>query len=242
MPQSDSRRAVAAAIGAGCFICSLLVSSALIASGPTEINIDLSRDKIGQRPSDFVGIAGGVGDGGTWVVAEETVSSSAMRVISQTSSRDKRTHHYALLVYQGGIFRNIDIAARLNLRAFTQDASAGLVFRYRDPGNYYALEASASSGSVSLYRFLDGKRDVDKRILTDVPVEKWQELRAICKDSETNVYLNGQHLFKANVSQFSKGRVGLWTRADTLVSFANIILVPGEETRILDKIKDRYLK
>jgi len=241
MPNTKSRSLFAAALSAGCLTCSFLMGSALGAD-LQKIAIDLAGDKAGARPSDFVSIASGVGNGGTWVVSEEAVSPTVFKVIAQTSSSDRRTHHYALLIYQGGVFRNVDIAARVNLRAFTQEASAGIVLRYRDPGDYYALEASASSGSVTLYRFLDGKRDVERRVLMNVPVEKWQELRAICNESETNAYLNGAHLFKANISQFSKGRVGLWTRGDTLARFADIVLVPGEEVRIIDKMKNRYVK
>jgi hypothetical protein len=112
------------------------------------------------------------------------------------------------------------------------DRAAGLVWRYRDPDNYYVVRANALEGNVVLYKVADGKRsDLDPRgagLFTygkkaEVPSEAWSTLRVVAQGSVFRVFLNGRELFEVEDSTFTgSGKVGVWTKADSVTYFDDL--------------------
>ena len=201
------------------------------------IRIDFSSDPADKAPAEFTSFAGGKGDGGRWIVLADQTSPVTEKVVAQTSARDTRHDHYAILAYNRGVFRKARISTRVKIESSSSDeASAGLAFRYKDPDAYYAFEISSGNGTASLYRFDGGKRELLRRSYILIPRDTWHELVVECDESEAECLLNGTSLFRSSLSQFWKGKVGFWTRADTLARFADLVVLPGEETRVVDRL------
>jgi hypothetical protein len=51
-----------------------------------------------------------------------------------------------------------DLSVKVKPVAGKEDRAGGLVFRYRDPDNYYLVRANALENSIVLYKVEDGKR------------------------------------------------------------------------------------
>jgi hypothetical protein len=109
--------------------------------------------------------------------------------------------------------------------AGSQDRAAGIVWRARDANNYYVTPANALEDNVVLYKTVNGVRsplDIVGRkggYGTDVkdPANTWHSLRIEFKASRFSVSFNGKHLFEVKDSTFTgAGKVGLWTKADSL--------------------------
>lgn len=199
------------------------------------IKADFSLDRLGRQPDAFLSFCGGRGECGRWVTVEDAASHlRAQRAVSQTSMLDNRQNHYAILIYKYGSYRNIDIASHVKLENCSKTASAGVVFRYKDPDNYYVIEISCSEGSLTLYKVKDGKREVVQRVLMLIKYNDWHELIVRCSEAKVDCLLDGKAMFSAPIGDFWRGKVGFWTRGDTMASFSGLTMVYYNGKRPID--------
>ena len=111
------------------------------------------------------------------------------------------------------------------------DQAAGLVWRYQNEDNYYIVRANALEDNVVLYKVQNGER-------TDLPVKG--EGRTYGKPAEvppasgarcaswppargSRCYFNGRKLYEVEDKTFTQsGRVGVWTKADSVTHFDDL--------------------
>jgi hypothetical protein len=108
------------------------------------------------------------------------------------------------------------------------DQAAGLVWRYRDENNYYIVRANALENNVVLYKVENGRRTPlgpvgrsdDYGVEHDVPAGRWSALGVVFDGARFVVSFDGQSLFEVVDATFTEpGRVGLWTKADSVTYF-----------------------
>jgi len=104
------------------------------------------------------------------------------------------------------------------------DQAAGLIFRIQDGGNYYILRANALEGNVNLYKYASGRRSLIKEGPAEVRSGEWQELRVEVGRNHFRGLLNGQPVVEASDDSYRAGRVGLWTKADSVTCFDDVQL------------------
>jgi len=112
-----------------------------------------------------------------------------------------------------------------------EDQAGGLVWRFKDPNNYYVVRANALEGNVVMYKTVDGKRSslqVKGRMLgygidSKVPKGKWSTLRVEFAGNLFTVLFEGKKLFEVEDDTFKEeGAVGLWTKADSVTLFDDL--------------------
>ena len=143
------------------------------------------------------------------------------------TSRDETRRRFPLCVYGSLSARDLDLSVRFKPISGRVDQAAGLVFRYRSPGDYYVVRANALEGNVVLYKVERGERSDLKPVgagLFDcgkearVPGREWSTLRVVARGSRFSVHLDGSHLFDAEDATFpDAGGIALWTKADRLI-------------------------
>jgi hypothetical protein len=107
------------------------------------------------------------------------------------------------------------------------DQACGLVFRYRDENNYYVTRANALEGNVRLYAVKDGRRQQFATWSGDVVQDRWGELRVEARGNHLVAFWNGTKVIDADDATFPEaGRVGLWTKADSVTAFDNLTVAP----------------
>src|SRR5262249_47989302 len=113
----------------------------------------------------------------------------------------------------------------------SEDRAAGLIWKARDANNYYVVRANALEDNVVLYKTVSGVRsplDIVGRsggygLDVAVPSNEWHSLRIAFNDSRFRVLYNGKQLFEVEDSTFADaGKVGLWTKADSVTLFDEI--------------------
>jgi hypothetical protein len=123
------------------------------------------------------------------------------------------------------------IEVRFKAIAGSEDRAAGLVWRARDMNNYYVARANALEDNVVLYKTVNGVRsalDIMGRkggygVDVSVPANQWLSLRVDFRGSRFKVLYNGEKLFEVDNLTFSEaGKVGLWTKADSVTLFDEI--------------------
>jgi hypothetical protein len=212
----------------------LLLGVALTAQTPSRRVIDFEADKAGQAPAGFTFALTGIGRPGAWSVRRDDSSPDRGNVLAQTDT-DSTSYRFPLAIFDDVSTSDVDISVRFRPISGRVDQAAGLVWRYRDANNYYIVRANALEGNVVLYKVENGKR-------TDLPVKgsgrtygkkasvaknTWSQLGVTVRDQLFTVSLNGQGLYQVEDATFAgAGKVGLWTKADSVTYFDDLTIVP----------------
>jgi hypothetical protein len=147
-------------------------------------------------------------------------------------SADETRSRFPLAIYDQASLADGAISVRFKALSGKVDRAAGLVWRYRDPENYYIVRANALEENVVLYKVERGKRSDQKPMDAGLfaygkkaPVRSgaWQELRVEVEGDLFRVSLDGTHLFDVRDATFAgPGKVGLWTKADSVTAFDDL--------------------
>ena len=187
--------------------------------------IDLSAMKPGRPPDDFAFSRTGGGAVGEWRVMDDPTASNR-RVIAQTST-DKTDYRFPLAVYQRVSAKNVDMKVQFKPVAGKVDRAGGIVVRLTSPDDYYVVRANALEDNVRFYRVLKGKRQELKGANTKVAANEWHNLELRAEGDRFTISFDGRQLFTAQDTTFiGTGRVGLWTKADSVTYFDTIAITP----------------
>jgi hypothetical protein len=206
----------------------LAVAIVLIMNTPGAAEtIAFEADAIGAAPQGWTVAMTGTGTP-KWTVENGPTSPSKGKVVMQSGRAT-----YPLLLKNGSNVQNGFLEVQFNAMSGSQDRAAGLVWRARDADNYYVVRANALENNVVLYKTLKGQRsalDIVGRkggygVNVPVPAQRWHSLRVEFVGTRFKAFFNGRLLFEVNDSTFGQaGQVGLWTKADSVTSFTNILL------------------
>jgi hypothetical protein len=176
----------------------------------------------GLEPSFETGLTG-KGGPVRWELLRDESAPNGPMVLAETSG-DRTSDRFPLAILKGFEARDVEVRVRFKPLSGKVDQAAGLVVRLRDPDNYYIARANALEGNVRLYKVVDGKRQQFAGVAVTVLQGKWQELGLRVEGDRLTVSLDGKELFSATDRTFAEaGRVGLWTKADSLTHFDDLV-------------------
>ena len=209
------------------FCFCMLPGAALTAAAQT---IDFNKDNAGAPPKGFSAALTGQGKPGVWVVTRDDGAPNQGHVLAQTDA-DATGYRFPVCVYDGVTARDVDVSVKFKAVSGKKDQAAGVVWRYRDKDNYYIVRANALENNVVLYKVQRGKREdlplkgagrtYGKQV--KVPAGQWNALRVTAKGNLFAVWLNGAQLFEVEDATFGEaGKVGLWTKADSVTYFDDL--------------------
>jgi hypothetical protein len=211
----------------------LLLSTTLAAQTPTRRVIDFESDTSGQPPSGFSFALTGTGRPGVWVVRKDDAAADRGNVLAQTDA-DRTSYRFPIAVLNDVTTKDVDVSVRFRPVSGGVDQAAGLVWRYQDANNYYIVRANALEGNVVLYKVEKGKRtDLPLKgsgrtygKKAGVPKNTWSQLGITVRGTLFTVSLNGQGLYEVEDTTFTgAGKVGLWTKADSMTYFDDLTVV-----------------
>jgi hypothetical protein len=188
--------------------------------------VSFDADAIGSAPAGWTVAKTGSGDP-KWTVEEDATAPSKTRVVKQSGRAT-----YPLLLKNETSVKDGFVEIRFKAIAGSEDRAAGIVSRAKDADNYYVVRANALEDNVVLYKTVNGVRsalDIVGRkggygVEVSVPSDRWLALRVEFKGNRFRVLYNGKQLFEVEDSTFSDaGKVGLWTKADSVTLFDEII-------------------
>ena len=103
-----------------------------------------------------------------------------------------------------------------------EDQAGGVIWRVQDANNYYIARANALEDNVTIYHTINGKRVAFKSINTKVTSAVWHTLRVEFAGNKFTVIFDGSKVIEATDESFaSAGKVGVWTKADSVTLFDN---------------------
>lgn len=157
---------------------------------------------------------------GNWMVRVEAGAPSAPNALCQTG-----TATFPALSLGDKIFADVIVSTNFKPISGSEDRAAGIIFRIQDKDNFYILRANALEDNVNIYKYVGGSRHEVQGGSAKVASGTWQELRVEVKGNVIHGFLNGKQVVEARDDTYKAGKVGLWTKADSVTCFDNITAI-----------------
>jgi hypothetical protein len=197
-------------------------SAAPLQTSGRQLTYNFDADSVGRLPKTFHSAITGSGIESKWVVMADASAPSKPNIVAQTST-DQTDYRFPLLIADEGSFRDVDLTVRFKAVAGSIDRAAGLVFRLRDANNYYIVRANALENNYRLYHVVSGRRSQFAGANFKVTSDEWHELRVEAIGNKITCYYDGNKKIEATDDTFKDaGKVGLWTKADSVTYFDNL--------------------
>jgi len=179
-------------------------------------------DTTGQIPAKFHSAKTGGGTLEKWAVTADPTAPSKPNVVAQTST-DQTDYRFPLLISDEGSFQDLDVSVKFKAVSGSIDRAGGLVFRLKDPNNYYIVRANALENNYRLYHVVNGRRSQFAGANLKVTSGEWHELRVEATGNKITCYYDGSKKIEATDETFKDaGKVGLWTKADSVTYFDDL--------------------
>jgi hypothetical protein len=189
-------------------------------------DIDLSRYPVGALPPEFLtSWRTGHGAAGDWRLVEDMTASQG-KAIAQLSA-DPTDYRFPLAVYQQLPAQDMEASVRFKAVSGRVDRAGGLAVRLADADNYYVVRANALEDNVRLYRVVRGDRQQLASASARVSSGVWHTLALRAEGDRLTASFDGKPLLTHSDRTFSGlGRVALWTKADSVTRFDQLMIRP----------------
>jgi hypothetical protein len=195
---------------------------ATVGSGTAQTaSFNFDGDAVDTPPPGFTSYASGGGPAGKWLVKEMAEAPSGKLVVVQTDA-DTTNTRFPILIADKGEYGDLDVSVKGKALSGKKDQGIGLVFRFRDPQSYYVVRANALENNFRLYRMVKGRRVEFASANAKVASNQWHTLRVVAKGEHIVCYYDGKPLIDAQDKTYSTGKIGLWTKADSVIAFDDL--------------------
>ncbi len=127
---------------------------------------------------------------------------------------------FNLAVIGNANFRDLRLRAKFKPLAGKIDQGGGVVWRYRDPDNYYIARANPLEHNFRVYRVVSGKREMLLSAEVTTEAQHWHTISVTMRGDKIDCELDGRKYLATQDKIFpDEGRVGLWTKADASTAF-----------------------
>ena len=207
-PRRSALRAAALLLGA---------AALALAAEPIVVRFD-DPAAAGKPPAGFTFARTGAGAPGAWVVRDGA--------LAQTSTA-RTEDRFPLAIYEGGAWRDLALRVRLKPEDGEVDQAGGLIFRVKDENDYYLVRANALEDSVVFFRVVGGKRRELAAFATQVLSRAWHTLEVEAAGERFVVSFDGKRLLEVTDATLKEaGKVGLWTKSDSVTLFQDLTIEP----------------
>lgn len=158
---------------------------------------------------------------GKWAVEEVAGASKGDRALVQRATDNA----FNVIIAPGGPYADVDVTARFKPISGREDASGGIVFRFSE-GRYYVIRANALEGNFNFYYYDQGRREITGASVKAPALGQWHKLRITAQHDRIQGWLNDKPLIDQRDKRFASGRVGFWTKADSITAFDDLVVRP----------------
>ena len=146
-------------------------------------------------------------------------ASGGRQVLAQTTE----TQPWAVAILEDQKFSDVDVSVRFRPISGKEDASGGIIFRAKDGRNYFLVRANALENNFRLYSIVNGtRRTLASAKVVEPKLGDWHTLRVVATGPRIQAWLDGAPLLDHQDTTFTRGWLGLWTKADSVTEFADL--------------------
>src|SRR5499426_13568 len=214
------------------------------ASAPKSIRVDISKDKAGGESSKFLSVVGNwsVVDDGKKVYAvdgREWLRGNPSRSLAENARAIYGSRHeefidnvkaFAYFPYSVAKdipdFQDGEISMKFKMIEGKLDKCAGILFNLKPNGDYLTVRFNGKEDNLVLWTFNKGVRKFVKKGSENMPLvlNKWHEIKIAIHGTQLEGWLNGKHLLDYTLAEPVSGKVGLWSKTDSVSYFDEFIV------------------
>jgi hypothetical protein len=206
------------------------------------VKVDLGKERVGSEPARFLAVVGDWNiasdgktkvvqvDGRQWIKGQPSAGLAAKaRTIYGSKHEDfvDSVKAYAYFPYAVARdvpeFRNGEISMRFRLLAGQLDQCAGILFNLKENGDYLAVRFNGKEDNLVLWTFRSGKRSFVKKGAHDVHLNfgEWHRMKIVVDGTKLTGFLDDEPLLEYTLEAPVSGKVGLWSKTDSVSQFAD---------------------
>ncbi|HXU89133.1 MAG TPA: family 16 glycoside hydrolase [Methylomirabilota bacterium] len=164
------------------------------------------------------GIEGWTTVAGQWAVEKMAGAPKGAKALVQRATKND----FNVIVIPTA-YGDVDITMTFKPISGREDASGGIVFRFTD-GKYYVVRANALESNFRLYYYDRGRRQLASASVKPPALGEWHTVRVVAVGDHIQAWLNGTRYLDHHDSRFESGAVGLWTKADSITAFDDLVI------------------
>lgn len=215
---------------------------------PKSIRVDLGSETAGAESKKFLSVVG------NWVIAEDAGKKVLMvdgrqwkrgqpaggladkaRLIYGSRHEEfidnVKAFAYFPYAVANGIddFQNGEIAIRFQLVEGTLDQCAGILFNLKPNGDYLTVRFNGKEDNLVLWTFNKGKRMFVKKGTENMPLamKQWHTMKIGINGQKLEGYLNGKLLLQYDLPEPVSGKIGVWSKTDSVSYFDDFTATPS---------------
>lgn len=193
-------------------IITLIITTALT----TAETVNFDDMKTGATPPGWTATQTGNGTA-KWAIEKDESAPSKPNVLKQSGQAT-----FPVCFKNDANIKDGFVEVKFKPIAGKEDQAGGLIWRLRDANNYYIARANALESNVTIYHTINGKRTEKKRTQMKVTSGEWHTLRVDFQGSHFTVTFDGKKALEwADETFKDAGKVGVWTKADSVTEFDN---------------------
>jgi hypothetical protein len=216
--------------------------------GAKPVTVSVAAEKVGKEPTRFLPMVGDwtiarddgrnvvMVDGRKWKRGQPAGSlADKAREIYGARHEDFIDNVAAFAYYPIAVAKDIDnfengeISVRFKMIGGSLDRCSGILFNVKPNGDYLTVRFNGTEDNVVLWTFANGKRSFAKRGSDLVPLELggWHELRIAVHGLALSGYLDGKLNLEFTLKEPISGKVGLWSKTDSMSEFDGFTVTPA---------------
>lgn len=191
-----------------------ILAAPLLVQGGVAGTINFDDAPVGQPPAGWTVTKTGSGTS-KWTVEQDESAPSKPKVLKQSGEAT-----YPVALKDDTNLKDGFVEVKFKPISGKEDQAGGVVWRAKDADNYYIARANALEDNVTIYHTIKGKRVSFKNANIKVASGVWHSLRVDFEGDRFTVTFDGKRVVEANDDSFKDaGKVGLWTKADSVTLF-----------------------
>ncbi|PYS10522.1 MAG: hypothetical protein DMG17_24625 [Acidobacteria bacterium] len=169
---------------------------------------------IGSAPTGWSATLTGSGNA-KWTVEKDDTAPSKPNVLRQSGVAT-----YPICFKNDTSLKDGFVEVKFKPISGKEDQAGGLIWRLKDANNYYVARANALEDNVTIYHTINGKRTERKRTGMKVAPNVWHSLRVDFQGNHFVVTYDAKKALEWDDDTFKDaGKVGVWTKADSVTMF-----------------------
>jgi hypothetical protein len=225
----------------------LAIATTIPAAEKTTV-VSLAKERVGREPSRFVSVVGDWSiatdagknvlqvDGRRWIKGQPSAGLAAKARTIYGSRHEEfidGVKAYAYFPYAVAKdisgFQDGELSIRFRLIAGQLDQCAGILFNLKPNGDYLTVRFNAKEDNLVLWTFKSGKRSFVKKGTENVHLKmgEWHRMKVVIRGTQLRGFLDDRELLEYTLPEPVSGKVGVWSKTDSVTQFADYAVTAG---------------
>src|SRR6266705_3540436 len=162
-----------------------VIATAVLATIALAEAVNFDNLKVGAPPPGWTATRTGTGDA-KWTVEKDATAPSPPNGLKQSGQAT-----YPVCIKDDAVLKDGFVEVKFKPISGREDQAGGLVWRAKDPNNYYVARANALEDNVTIYDTVNGRRTERKRTSMKVASNQWHTLRVNFQGNHFTVTFDG---------------------------------------------------